>query len=379
MGENAILEKKSRVGAIDGLRLWAITLVIMSHTGLFGQGGVGNDIFFAISGFLAMMPFKNNSEDAFKSPKYWISYYVGKIVRIVPVYWISIVVVYFLMPGDFFQRTDFNASNNVFLNMSFINCMGHFWFLQQIMVFYLIMPVLMLLILLIKFIIKKFTTNECVIDFVFAGVFLILSILSQKFLTQEVFSLRSNNANYWFRLSLIMVGVMGGYLARAIKRIEINEKVSKILSVISSIYIIICLALTILTSSQILSKFDEKYATYYIGWEHPYLLAVLTVIALIMIVVFPDSVVNKVMGNKILAELGACGFCMYIIHWFFINRLGTGIPVRTFLSVYIVTIAVALLLHRGIEDPSIKFGKMISAKINKSGEKQNEFKAKENS
>ena len=48
---------QSKNNAIQGLRFWAISLIIASHCGILMQGGVGNVIFFAMSGFFVCRPY----------------------------------------------------------------------------------------------------------------------------------------------------------------------------------------------------------------------------------------------------------------------------------------------------------------------------------
>ena len=49
-----VKKNSSRINSLDGLRFLAITLIIASHCNFLNQGGLGNDIFFALSGFFAV-------------------------------------------------------------------------------------------------------------------------------------------------------------------------------------------------------------------------------------------------------------------------------------------------------------------------------------
>ena len=69
-------EKNERVKALDGLRFWAITLVVASHSGFLSQGGLGNNIFFVLSGFFAMNPFRDIEVDRIFRNKYIFKYYI---------------------------------------------------------------------------------------------------------------------------------------------------------------------------------------------------------------------------------------------------------------------------------------------------------------
>ena len=86
--------QEKRNSSLDGVRAIAITLVVASHTGILGQGGLGNAIFFCLSGFLAAIPFKQDVEKDFLSIKTILNYYLNRLIRILPVYYVVIGTVY---------------------------------------------------------------------------------------------------------------------------------------------------------------------------------------------------------------------------------------------------------------------------------------------
>ena len=94
---------------LDGLRGLAILMVMLFHYGLslrssnipqhvvkvlseFGWTGV--DLFFVLSGFL-ITGILLDSQDA---ENYWSSFYFRRVLRIFPVYYLSVLVVFFLFP-----------------------------------------------------------------------------------------------------------------------------------------------------------------------------------------------------------------------------------------------------------------------------------------
>ena len=68
---------QSKSNSIQGLRFWAIGLIVASHCGFLSQGGLGNCIFFAMSGFFACQPFADDDyEYGYFSPANFIKYYI---------------------------------------------------------------------------------------------------------------------------------------------------------------------------------------------------------------------------------------------------------------------------------------------------------------
>lgn len=72
--------------SLDGLRALAITLIVASHCNFLNQGGLGNAIFFCLSGFLAVSPFSQDGEERFSSLPKIGQYYWNRIMRIIPAF-----------------------------------------------------------------------------------------------------------------------------------------------------------------------------------------------------------------------------------------------------------------------------------------------------
>ena len=266
--------------AIQIFRLWTITLIIASHCGVLGQGGVGNCIFFAISGFFSANPYDTEYEQRFFGIRQIVVYYWRRIIRIIPITWLCL---FFATWGLYcFDPNDVISEKGLLPNMFFIKSLGHLWFLQQIMLFYIFVPVIMCVIGGFKKIMsfwKKVDADLC--TFVFLN---IIGLLLQKYLTTEVFYLTANGNAQSFRIGLLLIGMSFAYLYKSnvIKKLSFDGFVSRI----GTLYIILFCAFTILSSEQILNKISSRFEKYYIGWEHPVMIVYLASIVIIILMVF---------------------------------------------------------------------------------------------
>jgi hypothetical protein len=161
-GENII--------ALDGLRGIAAIMVVADHTwgrctGL-GAGGVW--LFMSLSGFLLARPFVLQPERA-KSVSSWISFFRRRLQRILPVYYLYIIII-------FVFNFRFDAALRHFF---FLQGDAHLWVVPQEMLFYLLVPFIMLLNLVL------FRGRTWLI----IAHLTVLLILANQFLTSDVFAL----------------------------------------------------------------------------------------------------------------------------------------------------------------------------------------------
>src|SRR5438445_5854386 len=96
---------RSHIPALDGLRGWAILLVLLTHIAaplrwstpllvISSYGWVGVDLFFVLSGFLIT----GILIDSKPHTGYLKSFYVRRILRIWPIYFLLLAVVFLVTP-----------------------------------------------------------------------------------------------------------------------------------------------------------------------------------------------------------------------------------------------------------------------------------------
>lgn len=342
---------KNRNHSLDGMRTVAITLIVASHTGILGQGGFGNAMFFCLSGFLSSIPFRQDVESTYLSIKEIIKYYFNRIMRIIPTFWVVIAAVYFL------TRTFFSGKINFIENMFFIDGYMHLWFLQQQMLMYLMVPFIFLFILLVKKIFK-FKYN----DILCAAILLLVAFLAHNFLTADIFYLHGRGGPQQFRIGQFLIGMAFGYLYKAYKLsgIDLGKKV--IVKGICEALVISFMLFAVVSSEHILKRLDSSFMGYYIGWEAPMLCTLLSGILILSLSIYPQGVFARFMSLRPITYIGEISFIIYLVHMFLIRYLNFGNEITNFMGVYIVSICIACVIQKLVEKPSIIFAKTKSLK-----------------
>ena len=186
--------KPSRFAALDGLRGLAVVMVIGEHTctsTLAGLGQTGVWIFMSLTGFFLAKPYVQIPAQSM-SLSLMLNFWHKRMLRIMPLYYMYIVVMYLM-----YYRFD-----DAVRHLLFIQGSGHLWFIPQVMLFYLLFPLLMLNIYCLFRGRPRFTLP-----------FLALSALvANYYLTSEVFSLYGGWNHNRFFLGPFLSGTFFSYL-----------------------------------------------------------------------------------------------------------------------------------------------------------------------
>jgi peptidoglycan/LPS O-acetylase OafA/YrhL len=169
--EGEVIDDRAHLPALDGLRGVAVLLVVMLHLTMqihnpsgvgtfllkriffFGWSGV--DLFFVLSGFLIT----GILDDAKGTTNYFRVFYARRMLRILPLYYGALLVVFvtpylvqtpeiarFLVPLKDQLWYWFYLQNVNPLPQPFVGLIGHFWTLAIEEQFYLVWPVVILLL-----------------------------------------------------------------------------------------------------------------------------------------------------------------------------------------------------------------------------------------
>ncbi|WP_151965893.1 acyltransferase family protein, partial [Acinetobacter soli] len=152
---------------INGLRAYAVVLVVLFHFGILGfsAGFIGVDIFFVISGYLMTgIVIKSLDKGNFSI----INFYLSRGIRIVPALFVVCVLLlilgwFFLLPQDykslglhslssinFFSNIVYWRESGYFDTSSHNKALLHTWSLSLEWQFYLVFPIIVALLYKIK-------------------------------------------------------------------------------------------------------------------------------------------------------------------------------------------------------------------------------------
>lgn len=187
--------KKSSLGvnvaALDGIRGIAALVVLAEHCGVLpGLGMIGVWLFFSLSGFLLAVPFAKKPELAI-SGKYLTEYCLRRMKRILPMYYTLLVTTYLFGRNvpDFFRH------------LFFIQGEGYLWTIPQEVLFYIVLPFLMV-VLYWLLMIGRWTALLFL---------LLLSWSADQYLTVQHFALYGYTNLIPFRLNVFVGGVVCAY------------------------------------------------------------------------------------------------------------------------------------------------------------------------
>jgi peptidoglycan/LPS O-acetylase OafA/YrhL len=129
-----------RLPALDGVRALAVLGVIASHSGLFGLGWLGVDVFFGLSGYLITGILIDGKAAATSARGYFVPFYLRRSLRILPLAWAVLI----LMAGVRGEWSGFWWYLGYLVNWLPQSPpprdLGHYWSLAVEEQFYLVWP-----------------------------------------------------------------------------------------------------------------------------------------------------------------------------------------------------------------------------------------------
>lgn len=287
---------------LDGLRGLAIILVVTYHNFGFINfsvfGWLGVDLFFVLSGFLIT----NILLNSLGKKDYLKNFYVKRILRIFPLYYLSLAIFLFVTPVLFQNiHSDYFRQNQIYIWTYLQNwlysfkptnqtLLHHYWSLAVEEQYYLVWP---FVILLIK--------NKRVLLFI-----TLLLLVSVNALRVIVWSMKADSLSY---LTL--------YTFSRIDGLCIGSAISLLMSINKNF-------LSKYTAHIIASVAALNFLFYFINDEKtfPYLAFIgYTTIAIVFGIFIYESVIGKtsiiniIFNNAILRLFGRISYGFYILHW----------------------------------------------------------------
>ena len=335
-----------RSAQFDGLRTYAILMIICSHTGAFKLtvGGAMVALFLALSGFFAVRPYDTGDFEAkYLKPVNWLKYWFLRICRIMPVFWAVSVFMWSL--GLF--KGKLTTVRALLENMFLLNANGHLWYVQNQMAIYLFVPLLLLLSLGIRKLIRLKGRTADLAD----GLILIALGIGAEYLFRHVipFVMTGNGAKQYLRLGIFIIGMGYGMIAKACSGIRITGKGVK---AVLDLLILFLLVAGGLTAPAWLVELGITAKKVNVGWVYPQWCAAAWGILFLLLYVNGEGLMAKLLSVKWIRTVGEASFCMYLVQSFLIRatKQMPTVPLK-WLLVCVLSAGVAVMSYQLFEKP----------------------------
>lgn len=150
------MNNNSYIKSLDGVRFWAVTLVLADHWSGdklgFPAGYLGVCLFFVLSGFLItgiLMDAKKKDETLGRGHGFSLKqFYIRRTLRIFPLYYVTLAVLFILnippVREKFWWLVTYMTNNYMAINQTWMGSVDHLWSLAVEEQFYIFFPFLVL-------------------------------------------------------------------------------------------------------------------------------------------------------------------------------------------------------------------------------------------
>ena len=332
----------ANINALDGIRGLAALMVLAEHTGLYKCGALGVQLFFALSGFLLAMPFVNDPPKAV-SLIYWRHYVLRRIKRIVPMYY-TVITFTMLLSGK---------NPEVFRHYLFLQGDGHFWTIPQEMLFYLVLPVVVLGLFLL-------TRGRALLVLPLLA---LLVVLTNQYFTNEVISFYGMSTMIQPRTGIFLGGMLVAYGYKALQLYALDREVQR-----SSFWQMAC------SAAGLALLLGMLYAGAHAKAMHPWLdvevhyglYGFLLSLFILLVVLTNSAMLGRLMQLWPLRAVGIAGFSFYLLHPFLVpvckdlaKTYFHAEPhgLTSFLTAGLLTYLLAIFTYSYIERPFLSYSK----------------------
>ena len=341
------LREPHRVESLDGIRGVAILMVLISHAGWFTNGWVGVDLFFVLSGYLITGILRKSTSDPF----YWRRFYIKRATRILPPFVLGIVVVGLLWPhASFIVLGGYLLSLGNLMNISRFDILplDHFWSLSVEEHYYLFWPLAVLTLSRrrLQWLLAAIIVAEPVIRFAFTFVLTRHDINPIYFLTP-------------FRIDGI---ALGSLLALMLEQNCWRERLKRCAGPGAIVGAAVFMTLWTVLGHIHFFPFSFNPIFNAIGY---WLVAVTAFFLVAHACVLPDSLLTRLLRNRMLVALGTISYGVYVYHWILMTLVKHYFTSLTSLQAGIgnilCSILIAAILFRVYERPITMWGKRMAA------------------
>lgn len=336
--------KVGHIKSLDGLRGFAILIVLLAHTSnenLYAHEGIdfkrfgymGVHLFFILSAYLLDKQIVQALRNYKASSLYWKNYFLRRFLRIYPLFIMSLLV--FLAQSYLGGKTVVSKFSDIPLYLLLIKTKGIFWSIAVEFKYYFISPLLLLLFhYLLKWNIVKITISLATL--------ILLTLLTHYFFNFQYSSIFNHLSFFIFGTFIAVIECTYGD--------KIYYKKSSLLNALGFCSF---LALILL----IPSVFEQLF-----GFRHllksPFIqLAIAIAYGFLLISIIPrKGVLVKLFELKFLRFLGICSYSLYLFHLpvlAFIKQLSVSDELKFFIF-FPCVLVVSSLTYLLVEKPLSK-------------------------
>ena len=358
------LRTESRIAALDGLRGIAVLLVFFSHTSgrgmnlipqlnFHGIGHIGVYLFFVLSSFLLSVALLKIDFTL----KNILRFYVKRAFRIIPLYYLLVTVIFLIEKGVGDMSTNYlhiGDFRSLMLHYSFYQGNSVFWSIVIEMQFYVVVP---LIILLLR-IIPRLTILGLVFIMGINSLLYTCELIGWPVHLDYIKWVTPNAHGKGTYIDIFICGILVAYLYVNHNNWLSRNKIK--LTASSSILFFLLLACTILLVSEKIFSIEQplrdlRYMSVLYG----------AIFSLFLLSLCFESKVRKALSWKPLRFIGIIGFSFYLFHmavFQFLNLFELNSSIK-FILALILTSTISTLSFVTIERWSIGFAKKINKYI----------------
>lgn len=324
------------VFALDGVRGFAVLIVIASHTdafGMRGQGSLGVLLFFMLSGFVLTIPFAEHPERILDRPNVR-TFFANRLLRIVPIFVIAVLCIAYQQQESW---------SWIFANLTFYSGWNHLWSVAEEARFYLLFPLAIALVALLP-------TR-------FMRILALIVMICVAWEYRDSHAISQMDGRFigfylWFFLTGILVCFVYGTL---INGAATNNRYVNGISTFTALVVVL---LVFASSNEMLNDtwrplFPGLPTSLVLnGWGNPELWCGLLALFLLSVAAFPGSLVSLWMQTWPMRHLGLLSYSLYLFHVPVMGLLQPyglqkgGLFVAVVATTYVAAIASYILVER---------------------------------
>lgn len=333
------MEKENRIHWLDPLRGSACLLVVIAHIisvhteyGVYasGCGKIGVWMFFILSSFLLTLPYCLGKKfDVYEA----FSFYIKRVARVMPCYIVILCISYGI---------GYIQSGTAFVNhILMIEGTGHFWTVPVEMKFYLIAPLVLLCITMIK--------NK---NYQIGMISLLIIIFTIYF---PYTSYVENSISLYWYLPVFLMGILTSILYVKNKDKFFDKYIFDVLIIVVLFAVLLSMPYLryIVLDIQPDRYLQNKYLFFGIAWSF-----------LILSIAHGCYIKRILEKSKLLSWIGKISFPLYLIHYIVLLYANQYIENYKLMFTFVIVISIVLasVCYYLIEKPCINYMKKVLSK-----------------